>query len=846
MMGDFVEKLFLGILNMSVTASVVILAVLLVRLFLRKLPRIFSYLLWMVVLFRLLCPFSFEANFSLLRAIPVTTQEQGELTYAPMQGGFFEYVNVTPDMDMQHNEQMMETNAETQAEEVAVTKPVDVEAITVFVAGVIWLAGVGSLLVYSVVTLFRLRGKLKTAEHVSDNIYVTKAVDTPFVIGVIKPRIYLPLQLLEEEKAYILMHEQIHIKRGDHIVKIVGFFALCLHWFNPLVWLSFFLLGKDMEMSCDEAVIRKAGNDVKKEYSASLLSLASGKRIVSGVPLAFGEGDTGSRIKNVLKYKKPATIVAIIAMVVCVVVAVVLLANPSKQQQGDGGSAVGEVGSDDGTDVAKDYSAQSNEILYGVVTDVEFEGSVRRLLVVPNIGEIEIPGEAEIVVNVDRESKGLEAGDLVEITFAPGESVSVLETWPGRFAADAETITVLWQNCVLTYEGDDIYRFSFPASYIDIGSENIDDVTDTKVCVYRVREDGTSDIAMEMPNWMWEEDLEGNIIVSVNLSREFTVGFLQLVGSDIRLAVEKEEPAKTWQETDGTYMVSVRSIDVANKAIDIYVSEYMSSHDDDGPLQFSENCVFKINSEYATYDFREVSFEEFAELIGEEESTFNQPCRCTFVNNEITEICLLSAWNRYGISVHDTPPTSTFYEYVMEEEGEEVFAECYSLIRTESADISDAAGEEIIEIYAGNLGDGESGFVLFKDAEGKLLYVQDAHAARAGWNNIYVGENENGAFILNVYVEDRWDYGGYGYWAYRLDENGKVQMLEGSLFNFEFAPNGHYVYDDDLFREWIAPMEAYLSDSHLLLSTQDGEEVRTEAVSEAGKYNYDTLNLSGR
>lgn len=840
-MGAFIEKVFLGILNMSLTASIVILAVLIVRLFLRKVPKIFSYLLWMVVLFRLLCPFSFEADFSLLGVLTETTQEQGKETFAPMQGGFFEMINVTPDRDLPVHAHTLDTSKGVQAGGATVTEPLDVKEIALKVASVIWLVGVGSLLIYSVVTLFSLKGKLKTAEPVGDNVYVTKAVDTPFVIGVIKPGIYLPAQLLEDEKSYILMHERIHIKRGDHIVKIVGFLALCLHWFNPLVWLSFFLLGKDMEMSCDEAVIRKAGGDVKKEYSASLLSLATGKRIVNGVPLAFGEGDTGSRIRNVLKYKKPATIVAVIALVVCVVVAAVLLANPGKQKQSDGGNAVGEVGSDDGE---ADDSAGQSEVLYGVVTDVEFDGAVRRLLVIPNLGEIEIPDEAEIVMNVDRESKELWAGDLVEITFAPGERVSVLETWPGRFSADAKTITVLWQDCGLTYEGDDVYQFSFPASLVTNGTE-VDDTNDTRVCVYRGGEDGETERMVEMPNWMWEEDVDGNRIITVRIAREFVTELLQLAGSDIRLVVEKETDGAK-QESDGAYMISVRSIDAANRAIDVYVSDHMSSYDGDAPLQFAENCVFKINSEYGTYDFKETSFEAFTELIGEEDATFNQPCLCTFVDNEITEICLISAWNAYGISVDDTPPTGSFCKYVMEEEGAEVFAECYSLVRTETADISAAPGEEIIEIYTGDLGDGESGFVLFKDAEGKLLYVQDAHSARAGWNNIYVGENENGPFILNVYVEDRWDFGGYGYWAYRLDEKGAVQMIEGSMFSFELAPVKRFIYEDDRFREWIAPMEAYLKDSHLLLSTQDGEEVRTEAVSDADRYSYDALSLKGR
>ena len=838
MIGAFLEKIFLGILHMSMTASIVILTVVVVRLFLRRLPKIFSYLLWLVVLFRLLCPFSFEAEFSLLRVVPGTTQEKDAVSAMPMQGGFFEHIGEISDEGNFAEIPMTDSLAESRAEaagKLPVGQEMQMQNVRTALGSFLWLAGVGGLLIYSLMTLFRLTDKLKSASRLQKNVYVTGAVETPFVVGILRPRIYLPAQLTEGEKSYILLHEQIHIKRGDHIVKIVSFLALCLHWFNPLVWLAFFLLGKDMEMSCDEAVIRKAGSGVKKAYSSSLLSLATGKRIVSGVPLAFGEGDTKSRIKNVLKYKKPATVAAIIALVVCVLVAVVLLANPGDEDGKDEGKAAG-------TD--REQTADNDvpgEVLYGVVTDfADVDGSTRRLLVVPNMGEIEVPGEAEIVMKLERESKELEAGDLVEISFVPGEPVSVLETWPGRFATDAETITVYRQGCALTYEGDDIYQFSFPTTDVP---GLYDYVGNTKLCIYRGKSDGTTDIAMEMENWMCVEELSGNFTISVNVSREYTSLLLQLMSSDVEIVVEKEE--LDVQALSGACMINVRSIDEESRTIDIYVSEGMNSYDGDAPLQFADNCTFKVNREFAKYDFKETIFEEFVKMIETGDTTFNQPCLCTFVNGEITEISLLSAWNIYGISAQMTPPGSTFYEYVMEEEGEERFAECYTLVRTESADVSEAPGEEIVEIYAGNLGDGESGFVLFKDARGKLLYVQDAHVSRAGWNNIYVGENEEGAFILNVYVEDRWDFGAYGYWVYRLDANGEVQMLEGSVFAFEFGPNSHLIYDDDMFKEWIAPMENHLADSHLLLSTQEGE-LNTEAMSELDKYNYETLNLKER
>lgn len=161
----------------------------------------------------------------------------------------------------------------------------------------------------------KLQKRLKNAVRERDNIYLAEHLETPFVMGIIRPRIYLPASLTDKEKRYIILHEEMHIKRFDHIVKIFSFFVLCLHWFNPLVWAAFFISGKDMEMSCDEAVIKQLGSNVKKEYSASLLTLATGRRVIGGTPLAFGEGDTKGRIKNVLNYKKPAFWVVVLAVI---------------------------------------------------------------------------------------------------------------------------------------------------------------------------------------------------------------------------------------------------------------------------------------------------------------------------------------------------------------------------------------------------------------------------------------------------------------------------------------------------------------------------------------------------
>lgn len=315
------DSVFLQVLNMSYTASYVILAVLLVRLLLRKAPKSFSYALWSVVLFRLVCPWSFESAFSLLSIGGRTTEQ-----LQPFPEQFVTLGTVRGHVDTNGGGMIPSP-----------VSPAPKEPLFENIFALIWLIGIAALMIYSVVMLLKLKKQLKGAVHDTENIYLCAGLSTPFVMGAIQPRIYLPLSLSETEKRYILLHEKTHIRRFDHLIKLVGFLVLCMHWFNPLVWVTFFLSGRDMEMSCDETVIKKLGSEVKKEYSSSLLSLATGRRMIGGIPLAFGEGDTKSRIKNVLNYKKPAFWISLVAVVAVICVMVGLMANPKDIETGASG-----------------------------------------------------------------------------------------------------------------------------------------------------------------------------------------------------------------------------------------------------------------------------------------------------------------------------------------------------------------------------------------------------------------------------------------------------------------------------------------------------------------------------
>ena len=320
----FMPKLF----NMSLTASVAIVLVILLRFLLKKAPKVISYALWGVVLFRLLCPVSIESGLSLYNLIDAPTEESGTMTsaieYVPSNIVHTEYPSVAlpvPGVSDVINEAL------PQGEEQLRADPLEG---SIFIATYVWMAGVLTMVVYSAVSYIRLRRKLSVVVPLRDNIFIADDIKSPFVVGLFHPKIYLPCNLGEKEQEYIILHEQHHIKRLDHIAKALAFLALAIHWFNPLVWVAFILASKDMEMSCDEAVIRKVGGDVRADYSASLLTLATGRRIIAGTPLAFGEGDTKGRIRNLANWKKPAFWVVLIAVILCVVTAVCLLTNPKR------------------------------------------------------------------------------------------------------------------------------------------------------------------------------------------------------------------------------------------------------------------------------------------------------------------------------------------------------------------------------------------------------------------------------------------------------------------------------------------------------------------------------------
>ncbi len=313
------DRIFIFVLNMSFVGSYVILFVIIARLFLRKAPKIFSYALWAVVLVRLLCPFSFESAIGLL---PSNTQ--------PIPQNIV-YQDV-PQIDTGIR---IVDNAVNHILPPVVTPEVSVNPIQIwiFIARCIWLLGIAVIVVYSIVSLIKLRRELIGATPLEKNINIVDHIDSPFVMGFVRPKIYLPSSLTDSERVFIIRHEKTHIKRLDHITRILGFITLSVHWFNPLVWIAFVLSGKDMETSCDESVMKKMNTDIRADYSEALLKFATGKKLIAATPLAFGEGDTKDRVKNVMKYKKPVIWMSAICLILVGVVTVSLMTNYKNNEQ---------------------------------------------------------------------------------------------------------------------------------------------------------------------------------------------------------------------------------------------------------------------------------------------------------------------------------------------------------------------------------------------------------------------------------------------------------------------------------------------------------------------------------
>ena len=313
------DDVFLKLVNLSISASWLILAVLVLRFVLKKAPKWVMPLLWGVVALRLVCLFSIESALSLIPSAETIPSEIVTETREPVL-----YEQAT--LDIVTNPTL------PSAAEVPVGVSRQQAQVDFNIYSVLWLAGMAALLVHALVSAGKLKRKLATAILLRDNIYESEFVDSPFVFGVVKPNIYLPMHMDEGTAAYVIAHERAHLARRDHWWKVLGYLVLALHWFNPLVWVAYILFCRDIELACDEKVVKGLDGAARADYSQALLSCAAPKRAVAACPLAFGEGNIKTRVKSALHYKKPAFWVAAAAVLAVVIMAVCFLTNPRSER----------------------------------------------------------------------------------------------------------------------------------------------------------------------------------------------------------------------------------------------------------------------------------------------------------------------------------------------------------------------------------------------------------------------------------------------------------------------------------------------------------------------------------
>lgn len=312
------EDLFIKLLNISTTAIWLIFAVIVLRLVLKKAPKFINLILWAFVGVRLICPVSFE---SVLSIIPTAEPIPDNIQYAS---------EPTIDTGIDTVDRIINPVISDLAPNVSAS--VNPIQIILTIAFGVWIAGVVAMLIYSMTSYILIYKKVKVSARYEDNIYLCDNIKSPFILGTLKPKIYLPSDISKQQMQSVIFHEKAHIKRLDHIWKPLGFAILSIHWFNPIVWLAYTLFCRDIEFACDEKVIKNMRAEDKKAYSESLLSLSLPNRSLTACPLAFGEVGVKSRIKSVLNYKKPAIWIIIVAVVTLAAVAIGFMTNPANSQ----------------------------------------------------------------------------------------------------------------------------------------------------------------------------------------------------------------------------------------------------------------------------------------------------------------------------------------------------------------------------------------------------------------------------------------------------------------------------------------------------------------------------------
>lgn len=309
------EAVFIKLLNMNIAASWLVFVIILLRLLLKKAPKWIMVVLWGFVAFRLIFPFSLESVFSMIPSAE-TIPQNILISEKPTINSGFDVVNQAV------NQMIADTLTPNAGDSV---NPMQ---ILIFIASVIWIIGIIAMCIYMIISYIRIRKKVEEAVPLTDDIWVCDHISTPFILGIFRHCIYIPSSMKKSDMEFVIYHEKAHLKRKDYIWKPLGFLLLSIYWFNPILWLAYILLCKDIELACDEKVIQQFGVEIKKPYSNALINCSVPRKMISACPLAFGETGVKERVKGVLHYKKPTFRVILMAIIVCIITALCLLTNP--------------------------------------------------------------------------------------------------------------------------------------------------------------------------------------------------------------------------------------------------------------------------------------------------------------------------------------------------------------------------------------------------------------------------------------------------------------------------------------------------------------------------------------
>lgn len=445
--------IFLTVLERSVTAGLVILMVLVLRLCLRRAPRIFSYALWSVVLVRLLCPVSVSSPVSALgwteaympeliawtetAAESATSGENGKASGTAI---LRQTEHSTTQYYISYGT-AENVSAETGQEKLlrGLTIP--------------WLVGAAGMLGFGVFSMLRLRRRLRCSVCDGEAIYLVDDLSAPCVVGLLRPRIYLPSGLDAGERDLVLRHEWHHIRRGDPAIRLLAFGALCIHWFNPLVWAAYLLSGRDMEISCDEAVLRQANNDIRAAYAASVLNLSAGRRLVPVGALPFAESSPGNRIRHIMNYRKPAFWGVVAAAAICAAGVICLVTNPMQDSE----TAEADQAVIEAADQAAIEAAEQEALAQMQAEQAAYEAQIAALE-----AELADEEEAKVAVHGGRTA-------LLEIKAREVENLQqrMEEFCLAYFNGDAETLKEFLSE---SYSGDiEVYEDAEVAESITMG-----------------------------------------------------------------------------------------------------------------------------------------------------------------------------------------------------------------------------------------------------------------------------------------------------------------------------------------------------------------------------------------